>query len=314
MSEPIGFVQRFRDLLRAAGVRCAITSGMACVHYGLQQTTKDTDWLIDPDHLDRLRGVLESLEKQFPPWIVRYRTVFGAPLDPRWMANGWTSHIEIREDALGFDHHLDFFARPPRVVRWEADEDGFVSRDVVARMKRTDRDRDWPIVDGLGWQIADSEDGLEVALQHVQDSGRLRALWGRSPASLRGAVMALRPLLGRIDAEADDLRLEGWVRLERLVWQCLNRERHGRYQTTWKDFYRRWRKEPDWVWPTAEPFAMQHRRLVAAASRCDLAVAPVPPTDAGDLRERAIAAAATIAFVSTDVVRLVAPAAEVMLP
>jgi hypothetical protein len=314
MSEPIGFVHRFRDLLRGAGVRCAITSGMACVHYGLQQTTKDTDWVVDPAHLDRLRQVLTSLQAAFPPWIVRYRTVFGAPLEPEWMANGWTSHIEIREDALGFDHHLDFFARPPRVVHWDADEDGFVSRDVVARMKRTDRDRDWPIVDGLGWQIADSEGGLDVALQHVQDARRLRELWNRAPVGDRAAAVAQRPLLGRIEHEGDDLRLEGWIRLERLAWQCLNRERHGRYQSAWKDFYRRWRREADWEWPTAETFALQHRRLVAAASRCDLPKVPVPVPEAAGLRERAISAAATIAFVAVDVVRQVTPPVEVMLP
>jgi len=38
----------FEDLvrkLRGRGVVCAITSGMACVHYGVAETTKDCDLL-----------------------------------------------------------------------------------------------------------------------------------------------------------------------------------------------------------------------------------------------------------------------------
>jgi hypothetical protein len=159
MSAPLGFLYVFRDLLRAAHVRFAITSGMACVHYGIQQTTKDSDWIIDPDHLDRLLAMIEAQERRMPPWRIGYRTVFGAPLDSAWHRHGWTSHLFIQDEALGVQHHLDFFGKPPRVRAWVADADGFADRDVVAMMKRTDRDRDWPIVDGLGWQIADAERG-----------------------------------------------------------------------------------------------------------------------------------------------------------
>lgn len=41
MQTPLEFLHLFRTELRAAGIRFAITSGMACVRYGLQQTTKD---------------------------------------------------------------------------------------------------------------------------------------------------------------------------------------------------------------------------------------------------------------------------------
>ena len=46
---------------------------------------------------------------------------------------------------------MDWFGRPPRVQRWTVNEDGFADREVVAMMKRTDRDKDWP--NGLrGWK------------------------------------------------------------------------------------------------------------------------------------------------------------------
>ena len=41
MQTPLDFLNTLRIDLRASGIRFAITSGMACVHYGLQQTTKD---------------------------------------------------------------------------------------------------------------------------------------------------------------------------------------------------------------------------------------------------------------------------------
>jgi len=47
MSAPLEFLGVFAGRLRQAGISYAITSGMACVHYGLQQTTKDSDWMKD---------------------------------------------------------------------------------------------------------------------------------------------------------------------------------------------------------------------------------------------------------------------------
>jgi hypothetical protein len=59
---PLEFLYHFRDLLREAGIRFAITSGMACVYYGLQQNTKDSDWIIDPA-LREVWGNLEAADR-----------------------------------------------------------------------------------------------------------------------------------------------------------------------------------------------------------------------------------------------------------
>jgi len=86
MQSPLEFLDHFRADLRAAGIRFAITSGMACVRYGLQQTTKDSDWILPPEQVDALRGLLVRRERSMPPWVVRYRSIFGAPLDAAWIA------------------------------------------------------------------------------------------------------------------------------------------------------------------------------------------------------------------------------------
>ena len=88
MSAPLDFLKIFAGQLRQGGIRFAITSGMACVHYGLQQTTKDSDWIIAPDDLDKLRELLMRLEQAAPPWRVSYRQILGAPRCRH--RTGWT--------------------------------------------------------------------------------------------------------------------------------------------------------------------------------------------------------------------------------
>lgn len=101
MQSPLEFLDAFRGDLRAAGLRFAITSGMACVRYGLQQTTKDSDWILPPDQADPLRAVFAHRESALPAWTIRYRSIFGAPLEAEWLAGGWTSHLAIRTEAGG---------------------------------------------------------------------------------------------------------------------------------------------------------------------------------------------------------------------
>lgn len=46
--------------LRARGALCAITSGLACVHYGIAETTKDCDLLCHPNSFETLLGLLSE--------------------------------------------------------------------------------------------------------------------------------------------------------------------------------------------------------------------------------------------------------------
>src|SRR5436190_22709803 len=97
MSAPFDFLKLFARRLRAANIHFFITSGMACVHYGLQQTTKDSDWIVEPEDVGRFRELLSSLETETPAWRVRYRPIFGAPLEREYLAHGWTSHLLVTE-------------------------------------------------------------------------------------------------------------------------------------------------------------------------------------------------------------------------
>ncbi|MEO7297758.1 MAG: hypothetical protein ABI042_04195, partial [Verrucomicrobiota bacterium] len=85
------FFEDFVSELRHRGVVCAITSGMACVHYGVAETTKDCDLLCHPSSFGTLLDLLE--ETKVSGASCRYRGNISPPLDARWHRGGWTSHF-----------------------------------------------------------------------------------------------------------------------------------------------------------------------------------------------------------------------------
>src|SRR5271168_5302194 len=76
---------------RSRGIACAITSGMACVAFGVSEATKDCDLLCDPESASRFLELLsETTLDGHPP---SYRGNLTPPLDARWIRGGWTSHF-----------------------------------------------------------------------------------------------------------------------------------------------------------------------------------------------------------------------------
>jgi hypothetical protein len=314
MQTPLEFLDLFRAELRAADIRFAITSGMACIRYGLQQTTKDSDWIVSAAELRQLRGLLERCEHRLPPWVVQYRPIFGAPLEPAWLDGGWSTHIFIRTVGGGPDHHLDFFCRPPRAAAWrhDSEEADFADRDTVTRMKKTDRDKDWPIVGGLAAQAFAR--GEPAALLHLRDASLLRRAWSKASVGEQAKAVSARPLLARITSNADDLRLESLLRAERLVWEAVNRRRYAVYQEAWKTWYRRWQASSDWPWPVSEPFAAQHERVTNAAREHGLPPAPLAGAVRGEVYAEGCRDAAVLANMDFERLADIAPPIEEVLP
>lgn len=140
MSDPIEFYRLFQALLRERAIPGVLTSGMACVEYGLQQNTKDTGWIVDPAEIGDLVTLFGKLERGVSGgnWGVSYRGLFGAPFDAEYMSGGWTSHLAAFDAPESAERHLDFFGRPPRVgdARRNDAVAGIASRDIVARMNK----------------------------------------------------------------------------------------------------------------------------------------------------------------------------------
>ena len=83
----------------------------------------------------------------------RYR--FGAPLDERWPAGGWSAHFEFRRDQLRV--RTDFVTRPPRLESatldrlWKETDPQRPVLDpaALAEVKKTNREKDYAVIGEL---------------------------------------------------------------------------------------------------------------------------------------------------------------------
>jgi hypothetical protein len=104
--------------VQAKGGACAITSGMACVQYGVAQATKDCDLLCSADSARELFGVLRATPLHGAG--CRYRGHLTPPLDRRWLRGARPSHFQWEQDETAA--YLDVFGetvfwQPPKLWR-----------------------------------------------------------------------------------------------------------------------------------------------------------------------------------------------------
>jgi len=217
------FFTRLISTAQSQGITCAITSGMACVHFGVAATTKDCDVLCETGKSDEFRALIAktSLRGLLP----NYRGNISPPLDARWMRGGWTAHFTWKTKPD--ETCLDIFGIAPRgSSSWERQLAGiYVRPNVVAEMKRTNRDRDWPFATALGGQILD--EGNTDGWLHLHDADVLRlcSIQGAPPEQL----MARRPVL-RLTPFADELKVKRLLMAERAFWSELDLLRVRLYQ------------------------------------------------------------------------------------
>jgi len=215
----------YEDLVseaRRRGVACAITSGMACVAFGVAAATLDCDLLCSPETAEELFRMLQEtcLRDRLP----NYRGHLTAPLDSRWLSGGWTSHFcwsPPNEEA-----YLDIFGIPPRGTSpWAAEFQGlYAGLHTVAEMKRTDRDKDWPFATALGLKLL--ETGDQRGWLHLFNLEVLRETLKLMPCPAE--MIALRPVLSLL-AEGDD-RLEIALKAEIEFWHRLDQLRLKVYE------------------------------------------------------------------------------------
>ncbi len=174
-------------------LRAIICSGQAVVLHRLAIMSKDGDWILRED-----KSTLEHVLSVLDAHGARYR--YGAPLDVRWMAGGWSSHLEFREDPLRI--RTDFFTRPPRIP--EADlariwreqagrEIPFLDPPELAEMKKTNRERDYAIIGELARLMEDAE----LQLRYSRSARDLLKLGEKSPGLVK-RLLVERPILSSI--------------------------------------------------------------------------------------------------------------------
>jgi hypothetical protein len=240
-------------------LRCILSSGQAVVVHGLAVTSKDGDWLIREDQ-EACDHVVQVLARH----RARYR--FGAPLDPRWLAGGWSSHLEYQQGELRL--RTDFVARPPRIAPerltaiWREQEGRAVpviDLPDLALLKMTNRDKDYPVIGEIARRVADVCGRLLLS----RSPRDLVALASAAPELARSA-QAQRPLLA-LAIQADRDALEAALDAERRAYMRLNEQRLARYlsaASAWKEAW----TALSATWADQE-LPAAHAAMVAAANR-----------------------------------------------
>jgi hypothetical protein len=144
----------------AFGPVAALASGQAVVFYRIAIMSKDGDWVIreTSDACGRVLDVLADRGAVYRP---------GAPLDPRWLAGGWSSHFEFA-DEKGRRVRCDFFSRPPRVsaeaiarvFSEAADTLLVIDLESLIRMKQTQRAKDYAVIGELAARLTPDREVL----------------------------------------------------------------------------------------------------------------------------------------------------------
>jgi hypothetical protein len=137
--------------MREHGVMALLMGGQACVLYGAAEFSRDADFAIlaSPDNLGRLQGALDDLQAG---------VIAVPPFDLRYLERGHAIHFRcqhpeakgLRIDVMARLRGVDpFDALWSRRTTWDLPEgfqiDSLSLPDLVAS-KKTQRDKDWPMV------------------------------------------------------------------------------------------------------------------------------------------------------------------------
>jgi len=211
--------------------RAIISSGQAVVLYKLAIMSKDGDWIIkeEDECTEHILSVLEG-------YGARYR--FGAPLDIRWLKEGWSSHFEFSLN--NFRVRTDFVSRPPRVSienvekLWIRSEDNknIIDIENLIELKKTQREKDYPIIGELARCLEDAE----KSLLYSRSASDIIEIARRNPESHKKAAVVRKSIatISSID------KLEEALDRERRDLMRKDKERMLKYAIASESYLQAW--------------------------------------------------------------------------
>jgi len=200
------------------GVIALLASGQAVVFYRIALMSKDGDWVLKETEsaCRRVRSVLASHGARYRP---------GAPLDPRWLAGGWSCHFEFFDDKKR-RIRCDFVSRPPRIPAADLETMFSAARgegalrvvdpERLVLLKQTQRAKDYPVIGELARLLppqsereltTDPDRILELAMEPGGDSARESVRLARLGRSREEVVAALAGEVDRLQ-RADRARMQ----------------------------------------------------------------------------------------------------------
>jgi hypothetical protein len=215
--------------------------GQACVFYGAAEFSRDTDFalLASPDNLDRFRAALADLHAE---------RIAVPPFDPDYLHRGHAVHFRCQHpEAAGFRIDVmsvmrgvapfdELWERRTAFETAEGDIVELLSLGDLVQAKKTQRDKDWPMVRRLveahylsnrehpepaqvAWWLAELRTAtllVEAASQHPDAAS---AAAGRRAAVARAVEGGIRPVE---DALIEEERAEREA--DRRYWLPLRQE------------------------------------------------------------------------------------------
>lgn len=237
--------------------RAVLAGGQAVVMHGLAMMSKDGDWVIRETE-EACHHILHVLSQHG----ATYR--FGAPLDIRWLAGGWSAHLEFMLD--GIRVRTDFVSRPPRLdaqalaalwAKAEVAPVAFTTVEDLAEMKKTLREKDYAVIGELARIITD----VEGQLLYSRSARDIIDLTAHHP-DLTERLVERRPALRAAFAGRD--ALEEALDRERRQLMRADENRLAAYMTA----ATQWADE----WPTTQrmiagiPLLQAHTRMLQRAA------------------------------------------------
>jgi len=144
-------ILRVLSTFRKCGVRSLLMGGQACILYGAAEFSRDTDFAVlhSDENLERLKAALRELAA---------RPVFFPPLEAAYLARGHACHFRCgHPDADGFrvdvmsvlrgcDPFDALWSRRMLIDLPDAPEVAVLSLADLVLAKKTQRDKDWPMI------------------------------------------------------------------------------------------------------------------------------------------------------------------------
>lgn len=144
-------IARVLSTLREHGVQSLLMGGQACILYGAAEFSRDTDLTVfaSPDNLERLRGALSELDAE---------VIAVPPFEPEYLARGHSIHFRCRHpdaerarlDVMsrlrGVDRFPDLWERRTTYTLADGLEVEALSLPDLVASKKTQRDKDWPMI------------------------------------------------------------------------------------------------------------------------------------------------------------------------
>lgn len=234
-------IRKVLSVMRSHRVRFLLMGGQACVLYGGAEFSRDTDIAIlcEEPNLRRLREALDELHA---------RQIAVPSLSPEYLRKGHAVHFRCRHPEAqgirivvmsvmrGVEGFPRLWDRRTTADLGEGEKIDLLSLPDLVAAKKTQRDKDWPIITRLVEanyaSAGDTPTREQVGfwLKECRSPGLLRELAGRFPEqkdvlSKERALLAMIPSATDIEIEAA-LQEEEFAerRKDRKYWDPLRRE------------------------------------------------------------------------------------------